>query len=80
VFLTLECTKHSPDLAKELEGHKLSDSVVERLPTLCALSSGGKISYAEVSAFHNVVRGTLPLITLYIVVLILVVEMDMVER
>jgi hypothetical protein len=51
-----------PDPAKELEGHKLSDSVIERLPTLCALSPGGKISYAEVSAFHNVVRGTFPLI------------------
>ncbi|CCA67158.1 probable mitochondrial carrier protein ARALAR1 [Serendipita indica DSM 11827] len=40
----------------ELEGHKLSDSVLERLPTLCALSPGGKISYAEVVAFHNVIK------------------------
>ncbi|KAG8969891.1 mitochondrial aspartate-glutamate transporter agc1 [Tulasnella sp. 419] len=40
----------------ELAGHKLSDSVIERLPTLCALSTGQKISYSEVIAFHNVIR------------------------
>jgi solute carrier family 25 (mitochondrial aspartate/glutamate transporter), member 12/13 len=38
-------------------GHKLSDSVVERLPTLCTLTQGGRISYSEVVAFHNIVRG-----------------------
>ena len=42
---------------KELAGHKLSDAVIERLPTLCALSPGGRISFSEVVAFHNVVRG-----------------------
>ncbi|KAG8811680.1 mitochondrial aspartate-glutamate transporter agc1, partial [Serendipita sp. 401] len=40
----------------ELEGHKLSDTILERLPTLCALSPGGKISYSEVVAFHNVIK------------------------
>lgn len=38
----------------ELAAHKLSDSVLERLPTLCTLTPGGKISYSEVIAFHNV--------------------------
>ncbi|KAI0275134.1 mitochondrial inner membrane protein [Gloeopeniophorella convolvens] len=40
----------------EIMGHKLSDAVIERLPTLTALSPGGRISYSEVVAFHNVVR------------------------
>ncbi|KIJ54336.1 hypothetical protein M422DRAFT_201453 [Sphaerobolus stellatus SS14] len=40
----------------ELAGHKLSDSVIERLPTLCTISPGGRISYSEVIAFHNVIR------------------------
>ncbi|RDB28374.1 Calcium-binding mitochondrial carrier protein Aralar1 [Hypsizygus marmoreus] len=40
----------------ELAGHKLSDAVIERLPTLCTLSPGQKISYSEVIAFHNVIR------------------------
>ncbi|KAI5997976.1 mitochondrial carrier domain-containing protein [Pisolithus albus] len=40
----------------EIAGHKLSDAVVERLPTLCTLTPGGRISYSEVVAFHNVVR------------------------
>lgn len=42
---------------KEIAGHKLSDAVIERLPTLCTLSPGQKISYSEVIAFHNVIRG-----------------------
>jgi len=41
---------------QELEGHKLSDTILERLPTLCALTPGGKISFAEVAAFHNVLK------------------------
>ena len=41
----------------ELAGHKLSDPVLERLPTLCTLSPGQKISYSEVIAFHNIIRG-----------------------
>ncbi|KAA1468086.1 mitochondrial inner membrane protein [Dentipellis sp. KUC8613] len=40
----------------EIAGHKLSDAVIDRLPTLCTLSPGGKISYSEVIAFHNVIR------------------------
>lgn len=41
----------------EIAGHKLSDSVLERLPGLCTISPGQKISYSEVIAFHNVIRG-----------------------
>ncbi|KAG6893236.1 hypothetical protein C0992_010786, partial [Termitomyces sp. T32_za158] len=40
----------------EIAGHKLSQSVIERLPTLCTLTPGQRISYSEVVAFHNVVR------------------------
>ncbi|KAF9015681.1 mitochondrial carrier domain-containing protein [Cyathus striatus] len=40
----------------EIAGHKLSDAVIDRLPTLCTLSPGQRISYSEVVAFHNVVR------------------------
>ncbi|CAG8594403.1 13301_t:CDS:2 [Cetraspora pellucida] len=36
--------------------HKISDYVIENLPTLCNLYAGNKISYASVVAFHNVVR------------------------
>ncbi|ODM20048.1 hypothetical protein SI65_05034 [Aspergillus cristatus] len=34
--------------------HKLSDYVLENLPSLCNVSDGGKISYATVRAFQNV--------------------------
>ncbi|KAF8078970.1 mitochondrial carrier domain-containing protein [Lyophyllum atratum] len=40
----------------EIAGHKLSQAVIERLPTLCTLSPGQQISYSEVIAFHNVIR------------------------
>ncbi|KAF7791229.1 hypothetical protein EIP86_002243 [Pleurotus ostreatoroseus] len=40
----------------EVAGHKLSDAVIERLPTLCTLTPGGRITYSEVVAFHNVIR------------------------
>lgn len=40
----------------ELAGHKLSDAVIQRLPTLCTLTPGGRITYSEVIAFHNVIR------------------------
>ncbi|OAX44927.1 mitochondrial carrier [Rhizopogon vinicolor AM-OR11-026] len=40
----------------EIAGHKLSDAVIERLPTLCTLTAGGRISYSEVVAFQNVIR------------------------
>jgi solute carrier family 25 aspartate/glutamate transporter 12/13 len=42
---------------QEVAGHKLSDVVIERLPTLCTITPGGHISYSEVAAFHNVIRG-----------------------
>lgn len=51
--------RHLTLMLKELAGHKLSDAVVERLPTLCTLAPSGKISYSEVIAFHNVLRGML---------------------
>ncbi|CAG8470907.1 13976_t:CDS:2 [Funneliformis mosseae] len=38
--------------------HKLSDYLIEHLPTLCNISAGKKINYATVVAFHNVVRQT----------------------
>lgn len=38
----------------ELAQHKLSDTVLAKLPTLAELSPGGKITYSEVNAFHNV--------------------------
>lgn len=40
----------------EIAGHKLSDAVIDRLPTLCTLTPGQRISYSEVVAFHNVIR------------------------
>nr|GAT57466.1 mitochondrial inner membrane protein [Mycena chlorophos] len=40
----------------EIAGHKLSDAVIQRLPTLCTLSPGQGITYSEVVAFHNVIR------------------------
>ena len=42
-----------------MAGHKLSNAEIERLPTLCTLSPGGRISYSEVIAFHNIIRGML---------------------
>lgn len=38
----------------ELAQHKLSDIVLDSLPTLCLLTPGAKISYSECIAFHNV--------------------------
>lgn len=40
----------------ETSKHKLSDHVLENLPTLCNISTGSKISYATVRAFQNVMR------------------------
>lgn len=47
---------HSHRYVQEIAGHKLSDAVIDRLPTLCTLSPGQRISYSEVIAFHNVIR------------------------
>jgi solute carrier family 25 aspartate/glutamate transporter 12/13 len=47
----------SPDefqhIITEIAGHKLSESVLARLPTLCTMNPGRKISYSEVIAFNN---------------------------
>ncbi|KAI9475837.1 MAG: mitochondrial carrier domain-containing protein [Benjaminiella poitrasii] len=40
------------DVAK----HKLSDDVIDHLPTLCNLYGGDNISFSSVVAFHNVIR------------------------
>ncbi|CAD6587414.1 MAG: mitochondrial aspartate-glutamate transporter agc1 [Cyphobasidiales sp. Tagirdzhanova-0007] len=44
-------------IIQELARHKLSDALLARLTTLCTLTAGGKISYSEVIAFHNVIVG-----------------------
>jgi len=44
-------------IIRELASHKLSDALLARLTTLCTLSAGGKISYSEVIAFHNIIIG-----------------------
>lgn len=40
----------------ETSKHKLSDYVLENLPTLCNISTSNRISYANVRAFQNVMR------------------------
>ena len=40
----------------ETARHKLSDHLLENLHTLCNISVGSKISYANVRAFQNVIR------------------------
>ncbi|KAJ5709583.1 hypothetical protein N7493_009874 [Penicillium malachiteum] len=40
----------------ETSKHKLSDHVLENLPSLCNISAGNKISYATVRAFQNIMR------------------------
>ncbi|ORX36058.1 putative mitochondrial inner membrane protein [Kockovaella imperatae] len=47
----------------EIAGHKLSDSVLARLPTLCTMNPGHKISYSEVIGFHNKMDAVERLIT-----------------
>lgn len=37
-------------------GHKLSDHLLENLQSLCNISPGSRISYANVRAFQNVIR------------------------
>ncbi|RKF74406.1 Calcium-binding mitochondrial carrier protein Aralar2 [Golovinomyces cichoracearum] len=36
--------------------HKLSDHLLENIPTLCNISKGSKISYANVRAFQNIIQ------------------------
>jgi solute carrier family 25 aspartate/glutamate transporter 12/13 len=40
----------------ETAGHKLSDHLLDNLHTLCNISAGTKISYANVRAFQNMLR------------------------
>ena len=40
----------------ETAKHKLSDHLLENLHTLCNISTGSKISYANVRAFQNMIR------------------------
>lgn len=40
----------------ETSRHKLSDYLLENLPSLCNVSDGSKISYATVRAFQNIMR------------------------
>lgn len=40
----------------ETSRHKLSDHLLENLHTLCNISSGSKVSYANVRAFQNMIR------------------------
>lgn len=40
----------------DIAGHKLSDHVLDNLPTLCNVYSGNKISFANVMAFYNIIR------------------------
>jgi len=41
-------------IIKEMAAHKLNDKIIERLPTLCQLTAGGRVSYSELRAFINV--------------------------
>ncbi|KAI5369613.1 Putative mitochondrial carrier protein [Septoria linicola] len=43
-------------IIKETAAHKLSDHLLDHLPTLCNISPGSKISYANVRAFQNILR------------------------
>ena len=43
-------------IIQETASHKLSDHLLHNLPTLCNISSGSKISYANVRAFQNMIR------------------------
>ncbi|KAM0435167.1 hypothetical protein ACHAPT_003257 [Fusarium lateritium] len=44
-------------IIRETARHKLSDHILENLHTLCNLSIGAQISYANVRAFQNVIGG-----------------------
>ncbi|KAF2858520.1 mitochondrial carrier [Piedraia hortae CBS 480.64] len=43
-------------IIQETAAHKLSDHLLASLPSLCNISPGSKISYANVRAFLNVIR------------------------
>lgn len=43
-------------IIRDTVGHKLSDYLLDHLPSLCNVSAGTKISYAIVRAFQNIIR------------------------
>jgi solute carrier family 25 aspartate/glutamate transporter 12/13 len=43
-------------IVRETASHKLSDYLLDNLPTLCNISVGSKISYANVRAFQNMIQ------------------------
>ena len=43
-------------IIRETTKHKLSDHLLDNLHTLCNISAGSKISYANVRAFQNVIK------------------------
>ena len=43
-------------IIRSSSGHKLSDHILDNLPSLCNIGHGSKISYANVRAFTNVMR------------------------
>jgi solute carrier family 25 aspartate/glutamate transporter 12/13 len=43
-------------IIRETASHKLSDYLLDNLPTLCNISAGSKISYANVRAFQNMIQ------------------------
>lgn len=45
-------------IIREIASHKLSDHILDNLSTLCNISPGTKVSYANVRAFQNVIRET----------------------
>lgn len=52
----IQLENQNPANKQEIAGHKLSDAILERLPTLCTMNPGRRISYSEVIAFHNIIR------------------------
>ena len=44
------------EIIQQTAKHKLSDHLLDNLHTLCNISTGSKISYANVRAFQNVIR------------------------
>ncbi|KAI8595341.1 mitochondrial carrier domain-containing protein [Dissophora ornata] len=60
-FYDIEATGYiTPDEFKkviiDIAGHKLSELVLDNLPTLCNIYAGNKVSFANVMAFYNVIR------------------------
>ncbi|KAJ4358747.1 mitochondrial aspartate-glutamate transporter agc1 [Didymosphaeria variabile] len=43
-------------IIRETAAHKLSDYLLDNLPTLCNIATGSKISYANVRAFQNIIQ------------------------